>query len=185
MTETRQKALDLLFEYTKSDALRKHAFAVESAMRSYAAKFGGDVEEWGAVGLLHDFDYEQFPQFPEHPTKGSEILKDHGYGEQFRITILGHVPDMKVARETPMSKSLFACDELCGFIMAAALIRPNKIADLGVSSVKKKLKDKAFARAVSREDIQMGAEQLGVPFDEHIQVVIDAMKGVAADLGLT
>ena len=184
MTETRQKALDLLLEYTKTDALRKHAFSVEAAMRAYAAKFGGDVEEWGAVGLLHDFDYERYSQFPEHPTQGSEILKEHGYSETFRTAILGHVPDMNVPRETPMAKTLFACDELCGFIMAAALIRPNKIADLGVSSVKKKLKDKAFARAVRREDIQMGAEQLGVPFDEHVQLVIDAMKSVATELGL-
>ncbi|HTP12316.1 MAG TPA: HD domain-containing protein [Bacteroidota bacterium] len=184
MTDTRQKALDLLFEYTKTEALRKHALSVEAAMRAYAAKFGEDAEEWGVVGLLHDFDYERYPQFPEHPTKGSEILKEHGYSDKVRTAILGHVPDMRVERDSPMAKTLFACDELCGFIMAAALIRPNKIADLGVSSIKKKLKDKAFARAVSREDIQKGAEQLGVPFDEHVQTVIDAMRSIATELGL-
>ena len=184
MTDTRQKALDLLFEYTKTEALRKHALSVEAAMRAYAAKFGEDAEEWGVVGLLHDFDYERYPQFPEHPTKGSEILKEHGYSDKVRTAILGHVPDMHVERDSPMAKTLFACDELCGFIMAAALIRPNKIADLGVSSIKKKLKDKAFARAVSREDIQKGAEQLGVPFDEHVQTVIDAMRSIATELGL-
>ncbi len=184
MTETRQKALDLLYEYTKSDALRKHALAVEAAMRAYARKMGEDEEVWGAIGLLHDFDYERFPQFPEHPTNGSEILKEHGYPEDFRRAILGHVPQMNVPRDSAAAKVLFACDELCGFIMAAALIRPNKIADLGAPSVKKKLKDKAFARAVSREDIASGSAGLGVPLDEHIQFVIDAMKGAAPELGL-
>lgn len=184
MTDSRQKALDLLLEYTKTDALRKHAFSVEAAMRAYATKYGEDPEEWGVVGLLHDFDYERFPQYPDHPMNGSEILKEHGYSERIRKAVLGHVPATNVPRDTAMAKALFACDELCGFIMAAALIRPNKIADLGVSSIKKKLKDKAFARAVSREDIQKGAEELGVPFDEHVQLVIDAMKGIAAELGL-
>jgi putative nucleotidyltransferase with HDIG domain len=180
----RQQDLDLLYEYTKTDSLRKHALAVEAAMRAYARKFGGVEEEWGSVGLLHDFDYEAFPQFPGHPTKGSEILKQKGYSEEMRRTILSHVPDMHVPRETPMAKTLFACDELCGFIIACALIRPNKIADLEASSVKKKLKDKAFARAVSREDITKGAEELGVVFDEHLTFVIAAMKATAADLGL-
>ncbi len=184
MTATRQKALDLLYEYTKTDALRKHALAVESAMRAYARKMGADEETWGAIGLLHDFDYERYQQFPEHPTKGSEILKEQGYPEDFRRAILGHVPQMNVPRDTPAAKVLFACDELCGFIMAAALIRPNKIADLGASSVKKKLKDKACARAVSREDITSGAAELGVPLEEHIQFVIEAMKGAAPELGL-
>jgi len=184
MPDTRTKALDLLFEYTKSDALRKHALAVEAAMRGYARKFGEDEEIWGVVGLLHDFDYERYPQFPDHPTKGSEILREQGYSAEVRTAILGHVPDMKVPRESRMAKTLFACDELCGFITAAAVIRPNKISDLGVSSVKKKLKDKAFARAVSRDDIMHGAEELGVPFDEHVQLVIDSMKGAATELGL-
>lgn len=180
----RQQDLDLLFEYTKNDSLRKHAFAVEAAMRAYARKLGEDEEKWGTVGLLHDFDYEMYPQFPEHPTKGSEILKQKGYSEEVRTTILSHVPDMHVPRDTSMAKTLFACDELCGFIIACALIRPNKISDLEASSVKKKLKDKAFARAVSREDIAKGAEEMGVNFDEHVRFVIEALKSVSKDLGL-
>lgn len=181
---TRHEAFDVLCEYTKSDALRKHALAVEAAMRAYAAKLGGDEELWSVVGLLHDFDYEMYPQYPDHPTKGSEILRDHGLGEDVRRVIMSHVPAMGIPRDTPMAKALFACDELCGFIMAAAVIRPNKIADLEVSSIKKKLKDKAFARAVSREDITNGAAELGVPLDEHITFVIGAMRERAADLGL-
>lgn len=184
MSLEREKAFNLLCEYTLTDPLRKHALAVEAAMRAYAKKFGEDEERWGAVGLLHDFDYEKFPQYPEHPMKGSEILKDRGYDDEFRTAILGHVPATHVARTTQMAKALFACDELCGFVMAAALIRPAKIADLGASSVKKKLKDKAFARAVSREDIAAGVAELGVPMDEHIQTVIDAMRSVASGLGL-
>jgi len=180
----RQDALDLLFEYTKTDSLRKHALSVEAAMRAYAQKNGQDVEVWGAAGLLHDFDYEMYPQFPDHPTRGSEILKEKGYPEDFRKAILGHVPQTGVPRETPMAKTLFACDELCGFILAVAVIRPTKIADLTVSSVKKKLKDKAFARAVNREEIYHGAEELGVNLDEHIQFVIDAMREAAGELGL-
>jgi putative nucleotidyltransferase with HDIG domain len=181
----RQNDLDLLFEHTKSDSLRKHALAVESAMRAYARKFGEDVDVWGTVGLLHDFDYELYPNFPDHPTKGSQILKDRGYSEEIRTTILSHVPAMNVPRETRMAKTLFACDELCGFVAAVAVIRPNKIADLEVSSVKKKLKDKAFARSVSREDIYQGNDELGLPLDEHIAFVIQAMKGSAGDLGLS
>jgi putative nucleotidyltransferase with HDIG domain len=180
----RQEALDLLFEYTKNDSLRKHALSVEAAMRAYARKYREDEEAWGAVGLLHDFDYERYPQYPDHPTKGSEILKEKGMPEELRRTILSHVPATNVPRETQMAKTLFACDELCGFIMAVAVIRPNKIADLGVSSVKKKLKDKAFARAVSREDIRQGVEESGLDFDAHIAFVIEAMKGSAKDLGL-
>ena len=181
---SRQDDLTLLHEYTANESLRKHALAVEAAMRAYAATFGESVELWGTVGLLHDFDYEKYPQFPDHPTRGSEILKERGYTEEVRRTILSHVPAMKVPRDTNMAKTLFACDELCGFIMACALIRPNKISDLEASSVRKKMKDKAFARAVSREDILKGAEELGVNFDEHLTFVIGAMKAVAADLGL-
>ncbi len=180
----RQDALSLLFEYTRTDSLRKHALAVEAAMRSYARKFGQDEEVWGAAGLLHDFDYEMYPQFPEHPTKGSEVLKEKGYPEDFRRAILGHVPQMGVPRDTQMAKTLFACDELCGFVHAVAVIRPTKISDLTSSSVKKKLKDKAFARAVNREEIHSGAAELQVNLDEHIQFVIEAMKGVAGELGL-
>lgn len=181
---TRQEAFDLLCTHTKSDALRKHALAVEAAMDAYARKLGEDAELWSVVGLLHDFDYEMYPQYPDHPVKGSEILKEKGLSEDVRRVIMSHVPATNIPRDTPMAKVLFACDELCGFIMAAAVIRPNKIADLEVSSVKKKLKDKAFARAVSREDITNGAAELGVPLEEHVGFVIAAMKARARDLGL-
>ena len=180
----RQANLDLLYEYTKSDSLRKHALSVEAAMRAYARKHGEDEELWGTVGLLHDFDYERFPEYPDHPMKGSEILKEKGYSELVRTTILSHVPATQVPRESLMAKTLFACDELCGFIMAVSVIRPNKIADLEVSSVKKKLKDKAFARSVSREDIYRGIEELGTPLEEHVGFVIGAMKESAKELGL-
>ena len=179
----RQQCLALLHEYTDSDSLRKHALSLEVCMRAYAKKYGEDEEVWGAVGLLHDFDYDRFPE--HHPTKGSAILAERGFPEEFRATILSHVPAMNVPRETRIAKTLFACDELCGFIMAAAVIRPNKIADLEVSSIKKKLKDKAFARAVSREDIRNGAQEAGLDLDEHIRFVIEAMKTQAAELGLT
>jgi putative nucleotidyltransferase with HDIG domain len=181
---TRAEAAELLFEYTKTDPLRKHAFAVEAAVAAYADKLGGNQEEWSVVGLLHDFDYERYPEFPDHPMKGSEILKERGLPEELRRTILSHVPATEVPRDTILAKVLFACDELSGFIMAVAVIRPNKIADLEVSSVKKKLKDKAFARAVSREDIIKGAEGLGVPLEEHIAFVIAALKSRATELGL-
>jgi putative nucleotidyltransferase with HDIG domain len=180
---TRQEALDLLYEYTVTEPLRKHALAVEAAMHAYAEKFGEDGELWSVVGLLHDFDYERFPSYPDHPVKGSEILAAKGVTEEVRRVIMSHVPDTGIARDTRMAKALFACDELCGFIMAAAVIRPNKIADLEVSSVKKKLKDKAFARAVSREDIAQGAADLGVPLDEHIGFVIAAMRARSDALG--
>lgn len=181
---TRQEALDLLYEYTRTEPLRKHGLAVEAAMAAYARKFGEDEAVWSVVGLLHDFDYERFPSYPDHPTRGSEILQARGLPEDLRRVIMSHVPDTGIPRDTRIAKALFACDELCGFIMAAAVIRPNKIADLEVSSVKKKLKDKAFARAVSREDITAGAADLGIPLDEHIGFVIAAMREKSADLGL-
>ncbi len=181
---TRQQSLDILHEFTKSDSLRKHALAVEAAMRAYARKFGVDEELWGTVGLLHDFDYEVYPQFPDHPSKGSAILMERGYSEEVRTTILSHVPAMNVPRDTPMARTLFASDELCGFIVACAVVRPNKLADLEVSSVKKKLKDKAFARSVNREDIYRGVEEMQVTLDEHIGFVIGALRAAAGDLGL-
>lgn len=174
----------LMREYTQSDALRKHMYAVEAAMRAYAGKFGADEETWAITAVLHDFDYERYPEPPEHPLKGSEILKEAGYSEEIRVAILGHASYTGVARESLMAKALFACDELCGFIGAAAVVRPNKILDLEVSSVKKKLKDRAFARNVNREDIVQGASELGVPLDEHIAFVIDAMRRGADRLGL-
>ncbi len=180
----RTEAMDLLREHTKSDALIKHMLAVESAMRAYARTYGEDEERWGITGLLHDFDYEKYPNAPDHPLKGSEILAAKGYPEDVRTAILGHATYTGVPRETTMARTLYACDELCGFIMACAVIRPNKIADLEVSSVKKKLKDKGFARNVSREDIVQGAAELGVDLDAHIQFVINAMRSIAPDLGL-
>lgn len=182
MTITDARAL--MHEYTKNDALRKHMYSVEAAMRAYARKFHEDEETWGMVGLLHDFDYEMHPTAPDHPLKGSEILKQKGYSEEIRRAILGHATYTGVPRDTLMAKALYACDELCGFITACALVRPNKIADLEVSSVKKKLKDKAFARNVNREDIVRGAEEMGIPLDDHIQFVIGAMKTAAKELGL-
>jgi predicted hydrolase (HD superfamily) len=158
-------------------------YAVEAAMRAYARKYGEDEEKWGIVGVLHDFDYEMYPAIPDHPLKGSEILKTNGYPDDIRNAILGHASFSNVPRETIMAKVLYACDELCGFISAVAVIRPNKIADLEVSSVKKKLKDKAFAKNVSREDIELVTKELGVPLDEHIKFVIEAMKANAGRIG--
>ena len=177
-------ALETMHQYTKNDALRKHMYAVESAMRAYAKKFGEDEETWVIVGILHDFDYEMYPNAPDHPAKGSEILKTLGYSEEILRTILSHADYMNVPRDTRLAKTLYACDELCGFIGAVAVIRPNKIRDLEVSSVKKKLKDKGFARNVSREDIDHGAADLGIPLEEHIKFVIEAMKADAERLGL-
>ncbi len=182
---TYEDALKLLFEYTESENLRKHAFAVEAVMRAYARKFGEDEEKWAIVGLLHDFDYEKFPTPDQHPWVGSKILEEKGYPEDIRKTILGHADYTGVPRDTLMAKVLYACDELCGFITAVALVRPNKkLEEVTVESVKKKLKDKAFARSVNRNDIYKGAEELGIPLDEHIQFVIDAMKSIADKLGL-
>lgn len=181
---TRENALNLMHEYTKNDALRKHMYAVEAAMRAYAKKFGEDEELWAIVGILHDFDYEVYPNASDHPLKGSEILKEKGYPEDIRKAILGHATYTNTPRDTTMSKTLYAVDELCGFITACALVRPNKIADLEVSSVKKKMKDKAFAKNVSREDILKGAEELGVNLDEHIRFTIEAMKSISSELGL-
>jgi len=180
----RQAAWDLLCEYTKNENLRKHALAVEACMSAYARKFGEDENTWGVVGLIHDFDYEVYPNAPDHPLKGSEILKGKGYSEEVRRAILGHADYTGVPRDTQMAKVLFACDELAGFITACALVRPDRLATLEAKSVRKRMKDKAFARSVSREDIIKGAEELGVPLDEHISFCIEAMRGVAETLGL-
>jgi predicted hydrolase (HD superfamily) len=177
-------AVNLMCEYTKSEALRKHMYAVEAAMRAYARKFGENEETWAIVGVIHDFDYEKYPTIPEHPLKGSEILKEKGYSDEIRSAILSHATFTNVSRESLMAKVLYACDELCGFITAVAVIRPNKIADLEVSSVKKKLKDKSFAKNVNREDIDLGTKELGFPLEEHIKFVIEAMKTNAERLGL-
>jgi putative nucleotidyltransferase with HDIG domain len=175
----------ILKEYTKSESLLKHAFAVESCVRAYADKFNENIEFWGNVALLHDFDYEMFPTEEEHPFKGSEILKEKGFTEEFRNAILSHANYSGVKRETLLQKSLFACDELAGFITAVTYVRPSKsIDEVEVKSVKKKMKDKAFARAVSREDIVSGSEALGIPLDEHIEFCINAMKKNKQLLGL-
>jgi predicted hydrolase (HD superfamily) len=184
----RADAWELLCEYTKGDSLRKHALAVETAMRASALKYGGpdaDVDEWGIVGLLHDFDYEMFPSADQHPFTGSNILCGRGYPERIIRAILGHATYTGVPRDTDMARALFATDELCGFLVACALVRPTKsLDDLEVSSVKKKLKDKAFARSVNRDDIKQGVEELKVDLDEHIRFVIDALRPVQTQIGL-
>lgn len=181
----RASTWQLLCEFTQNENLRKHAQAVEACMRAYARKFGENEEKWGIVGLIHDFDYEKYPTAPDHPLRGSEILRERGYPEDMRRAILGHADYTGVPRDSPMAKALFACDELAGFITACALVRPDKIMTLEPRSVRKRMKDKAFARSVNREDITKGAEELGVPLDEHIQFCIEAMRGIAPALGLT
>ncbi|HEY0347957.1 MAG TPA: HD domain-containing protein [Pyrinomonadaceae bacterium] len=184
----REEAWELLCEYTKGDSLRKHALAVETAMRASAARYGAadaDVDEWGLVGLLHDFDYEMFPSADQHPFTGANILCGRGYSERFIKAIMGHATYTNVPRDTDMAKALFATDELCGFLVACALVRPSRsLDDMEVKSVKKKLKDKAFARSVNRDDIYQGAEELGVELDDHIRFVIDALKPVQSEIGL-
>ena len=190
MTFTRPEALALVHEYTASDALRKHMYAVEIAMRAMAERAGEDPDAWGLVGLVHDFDYERFPNaahapHEEHPAEGVRILAARGLPEPMQRAILGHAGYTGVPRETAMAKALFAVDELCGFLVACALVRPSRsLRDLEVASVKKKLKDKAFARGVSREDVIGGAAELGVPLDEHIAFVLAALRPHEQVLGL-
>ena len=181
----RESAWGLLTEFTQSESLRKHALAVEACMRAYARKFGGDEDLWGIVGLIHDFDYEKYPSLQDHPYKGNEILKERGYSEEIRKAIMSHAEYTGVTRDTPMEKALFACDELAGFITAATLVKPNKsLAELDARSVRKRMKDKAFARSVNRDDIVNGAAGLGVDLEEHIALCIEAMKAIADKLGL-
>jgi putative nucleotidyltransferase with HDIG domain len=187
---TRDEAVALMHQHTQSPSLRQHMLAVEAAMRAYAGKLGEDPEAWGLVGLLHDYDYEKFPN-PDHsateghPAWGVEQLRQRGVPEPVCRAILGHATYSGVARDTPMAKTLFAVDELCGFLVACALVRPSKsFADLEVASVKKKLKDKAFARGVNRDEVRQGAEELGVPLDEHIAFCIQALRPVEPTLGL-
>src|SRR5215467_4276280 len=181
----RATAWNLLTEFTESESLRKHALAVESCMRAYARKLGADEQLWSVVGLIHDFDYEKYPTPQEHPFKGNEILKERGYSDEICRAILSHADYAGVARETPMEKALFACDELAGFITAVALVKPGKsLAEVDTKSVRKKMKDKAFARSVSRNDIVNGAAELGVDLDQHITFCIEAMKGIAGTLRL-
>ena len=188
MTIDRETAWGLLTEFTQSESLRKHALAVEACMRAYARKFAANSAEenvWGVVGLLHDFDYEKYPSLDDHPYKGNEILKDRGYPEEIRKAIMSHADYTGVTRDTPMEKALFACDELAGFITAVALIKPGKsLAEVDTKSVRKRMKDKAFARKVDRDDIVNGAAGLGVDLEEHITFCIEALKPIADKLGL-
>src|SRR5579862_2520623 len=185
----REQAWGLLTEFTQSESLRKHGLAVEACMRAYARKFAAgspqQEELWGIVGLLHDFDYEKYPSLDDHPYRGNEILKERGYPDDLRRAIMSHAEYSGVSRDTPMEKALFACDELSGFITACALIKPGKsLAEVDVKSVRKRMKDKAFARKVNRDDIINGAQDLGVELDEHIAFCIEAMKPAAKELGL-
>jgi predicted hydrolase (HD superfamily) len=185
MALNRENAWSLLTEYTKSESLLKHALAVEAAVRGYARLYGEDEDDWGVVALLHDFDYERWPSLDDHPFRGSEILGAKGYPEWVIRAILSHADYSGVLRESRLEKTLFACDELCGFLTAASLVRPSKsILDLEASSVVKRMKDKAFARAVKREDLRTGADLLGLPLEEHIKNVIGFMRPQADALGL-
>ena len=183
--KTRDEALALLHEFTKTDSLRKHALAVEQAMKACAKKFAPDEDpvRWGIAGLLHDFDYEMYPNADQHPFTGSKILEERGFDEELRRAIMGHAPYTNVPRDTTMAKALFACDELCGFIVACALVQPGKsIAEVKPLSVRKKLKDKAFARSVNRDDIYNGVAELGVDLEEHIAFVREALAEVEDEI---
>lgn len=184
-TPDREKAQELLHAWTQGESLRRHAYGVEAAMRGYARHFGEDEDLWSVVALLHDMDYEQYPSLEEHPYRGVAALKELGYPEVVTRAILSHADYSGVTRESRLEHALFACDEMSGFITAAALVRPSRsVLDLEVSSVKKRMKDKAFARAVSREDLLRGAEELGLPLEVHISNVIEFLRADAARLGL-
>jgi putative nucleotidyltransferase with HDIG domain len=188
MIPSRDEAWQLVTDFTQSESLRRHMLAVEAAMRAYAPRFGGDPELWGVVGLLHDFDYERYPTVSAdgHPVRASEILRQRGVDETIIAAILAHAPEITGKRpETPLEKALFAVDELTGFIIAVALVRPSKsLSDVELKSIKKKWKDKAFAAPVNREEIAHAAAELGVPLDEHIEIVLNAMKDRGTELGL-
>jgi putative nucleotidyltransferase with HDIG domain len=185
MGTTRDQAWQILCEFTKSENLRKHALAVEACVAAYARKFGEDETKWSVAALLHDFDWEIHPDLPDHPLKGEPLLAERGVSEEIRRAILSHADFSGVPRETTLQKVLFACDEIAGFLTAVALVKPRRsLAEVDVVSVKKKMKDKAFARSVNRNDIVNGAAGLGVPLEEHIAFCIQAMRGAAAELGL-
>ena len=184
MEVTRDRAWDTLTRYTKSQALLRHALAVEAAIRAYARKLDGDEELWGATALLHDFDYEIHPTLDKHPQAGAPILREEGYPEELVESVLSHAEHLAMPRDTDLKKALFACDELAGFVHACGLVRPDGIETLTPKSVKKKLKQPSFAAGVHRDEVQAGAELLGVDFDEHIQTVTDAMKPISGELGL-
>ncbi len=181
----RERAWEILCEFTKSESLRKHALAVEACLVAYARKLGEDEAKWSATALLHDFDYEIHPEAPDHPMKGEPILAEHGVPEEIRKAVLSHARYSGVVRETPLEKTLYACDELAGFITAVALVKPNRsVFEVDARSVRKKMKDKAFARSVNREDIIEGARELGADLDEHIEFCVRAMQARAEELGL-
>lgn len=185
MQPDREQAMRLLTEFTANESLLKHALAVEAAMRAYARRFGEDEERWGVVGLIHDFDYERYPRLGEHVVEGARILRERGWPEDVVRAVESHADYTGVPRTSPMEKTLFAVDELVGFITAVALVRPTRsVMDLEPSSVRKKMKDRAFARSVNREDIVAGAGELGLPLEEHMAFVIGAMRGIARELGL-
>ena len=178
-------AVGLMHEYVKNENLRKHMYSVAEALRQYARKYNEDEDKWAAVGILHDFDWEIHPNAEEHPVKGSEILKEKGWSDEIRRAVLSHADYTGVTRDSLMEKALFACDELSGFIVACALVQPSKkLEDVKVESVKKKMKKKEFARNVNRDDIIKGAEGIGVPLDEHIEFVLNAIKGISDKLGM-
>ncbi|HEY5159629.1 MAG TPA: HD domain-containing protein [Gaiellaceae bacterium] len=184
MPVTREQAWATLTEYTKSEALLRHALAVEAAVRAYAGKFGENEELWGIAGLLHDFDYEIHPTLEEHPQAGAPILREEGYPEEVVLAILSHASHTGIPRETPLQKTIFACDELAGFVHACGLVRPDGIDTLEPKSVRKKLKQPSFAAKVNRDEIYEGALELGVDLDEHIIFIIAALRPIAAELGL-
>lgn len=184
MEVTRERAWDTLTRYTKSEALLRHALAVEAAVRAYARKLDGDEELWGATALLHDFDYEIHPTLDKHPQDGAAILREEGYPEELIESVLSHAEHLAMPRDTDLKKTLFACDELAGFVHACGLVRPDGIETLTPRSVKKKLKQPSFAAGVHRDEVYAGAELLGVDFDEHVQTVTDAMKPISKELGL-
>jgi putative nucleotidyltransferase with HDIG domain len=184
MEVTREQAWDTLTRYTRSEALLRHALAVEAAVRAYARKLGGDEEFWGATALLHDFDYEIHPTLDKHPQDGATILREEGYPPELIDSVLSHAEHLELPRDTDLKKALFACDELAGFVHACGLVRPDGIQTLTPKSVKKKLKQPSFAAGVHRDEVYAGAELLGVDFDEHVQTVIDAMKPISEELGL-
>jgi putative nucleotidyltransferase with HDIG domain len=181
---TRDRAWDTLTRYTKSEALLRHALAVEAAVRAYARKLDGDEEFWSATALLHDFDYEIHPTLDEHPQDGAAILREEGYPEELIEAVLSHAEHLAMPRDTDLKKTLFACDELAGFVHACGLVRPDGIETLTPRSVKKKLKQPSFAAGVHREEVYGGAELLGVDFYDHVQTVTDAMKPISKELGL-
>ena len=184
MQPTRDRAWETLTRYTKSEALLRHALAVEAATRAYARRFAQDEELWGVTALLHDFDYEIHPTLDKHPQDGARILRDEGYPEAIVEAILSHAEHLSLPRDTPLKKTLFACDELSGFVHACALVRPTGLDGLEPKSVRKKLKQPSFAAGVNREDVYRGAQELGVDLDEHIAFVVDALRPIAPELGL-